>query len=382
MSKSVGETFVLMPTAEQRDWLKEIARQCTFAENAIWMEWRVNDPVQPAEVFDWPRIKEATGKWPKMPAYKLDGMWDLAKSLCPAVNGNVFGAIANHVRKHYPQKRWQYLRYDDRIPIARDLRIRFRERAIRVRRCPNEPRWFEIGLRLTDGDTQWMGIKPKGASHFTWEWLAHLADQDGKPSGGTISLVRKKRKWVWQLSLARERGEGEREAVDAIPDRWLEVTAPIESESFLRCEVKWPEKTGRPWATHIESNDIIRMKLRHDHLRKVMGANYHQSPRSNSRGHGRQRAIACKMPFSERYENRIKNWIENRSMAVVQCAIEAQCGIVRMENLTERDPQTLALGEFPYFRFMARVEQKCEEAGITFKKLGGLDKAKKALGVA
>lgn len=367
--KDVGETFLLRCDKESSDWLREIARVATFCENAIWMHWRTHDPIQSAEVIGWEKVKADTGKWPKMQPYAIESGTVFARTVAPGLSSSVYDAVANHVRKLYPKKRWQFLRFDERLPVAKDLRIRFREKAVRIYRHPDNPdRWFQVGFRFEAGKERRFGLCPRGSSEYTWQWLAEMADSKEFPSGGAISLVRRKGKWKWQLALARSRRDGERESVEPIEGRYLSVYAPVEQDDFLYCDVTWPDKNGRPWRMRVEGHDMLLLKRRNENRRVTMGRNYHQSPKASGKGHGRKRAIRSKFLLSDHLRRHIDSWIENRSAAIVQFAVETKCGEVAMEDLSKRASNTLCIGPFPYFIFMGRVEQKCKDRKITFRK--------------
>jgi len=384
MGKCVGELFELLPSVEQRESLMQVARLATRCENAIWREWYKNDPVNDLDMARRSVVKTETGKWPKLEPYFLKELPSgittvaFAKALCPGVGSYVYDAICNYVRHLYPSKnkRLEFLTYKSRVPISNSLRIRFRERAVVVRRDPDNEKWFQVGLNIVKPNAvMWVGVKPKGASRFTYDWMNDLSESGDHPSGGTISFIRKGKKWRWQIALARSRRADEVTETHPIPGRTCDVYAPIDQEAFLFCEVHTPKL----WRHRIEANDLVFMTRRHATLRRQMGANYSQSPDSGARGHGRNRAIKCKMPFSERYDNRTTNWIENRSAEVVRFAVQSRCEALRMEDLSARDPGSLMLGDFPYFKLTGRIQNKCTEAGIKFASFTSLEKAESML---
>lgn len=373
--KKVGEVFDLLLKCNQpaRDTLLASARTATFAENALWLLWRLHDPVTPGEFVRRRAVKEATGKWEKLPVYRLEHLPDgetptkIAGHLCPGLPSCVYDAIANSVARLYMKNRMAYLGFWERLPMCKDLRIRFREKAVLMRRNPDHPRWFQVGLRLTSpckGKTEitWMDFHTGGKSEHTLRWLADVCDGKALPSGGCVSAKKKHGVLRWQFTQARPRYEGEREQVHPVPGRSLVCYAPPDGEEFLYMQVT-PVR-GRPWRQAIESNDMLLLKMRDARLRQAMGRNYHQSPYSSAHGHGRTRAIRGKLAFSSRYERRVNSWIENRSAAIVSFARDMKCEKIQFEKLTERDPSTLRLGSFPYFRLMERTKQKAADAGI------------------
>lgn len=390
--KSVGEVFDLLWTAgdagrEERSAIVDVARMTTYAENAIWMAWRINDPITATNMVERRQVKASTGKWPKMELYKLEATPDgntptkIAGALCPGLYSYVYDAIANHVRKLYCKKRLAYLRFAERLPIGDHLRIRFRERCVQIQRAPDHPGRYRLALRLLrDSPPLELGIKTVGKSPHTMSWLANMADTGGNPSGGTISAKRRRGKLCWQISLARARQPGERQAVsDPVKGRTLEVFAPLDQEVFLWCEVI-PAPTPQPWRCAVESSDLVRVKRRHEGLRRSMGRNYRQSRGSAAHGHGRRRAIKGKLTFAERYEQRANSWIEQRSAFVVDYAAKCRCERIRLEDLTTRNPETLVLGSFPYFKLLQRIEQKAKERGIKCTRTDDLESIKARLG--
>ncbi len=384
-SKCVGEVFRLLLNREKeaREKLFGLASLTTYAENAIWNLWRLHDPVTAVDMVRRRQVKEETGKWPKMEPYSLkktpDGLTPtkIAGALCPGVASMVYDAIANAVAKGYMKKRCEFLTFSERLPVAKDLRIRFRAEAVRIRRNPVNPEWFQVGLAFwapkpRHVETEWVdiltGVGRK--SPATMAWLADVADGKATTSGGVISTRRVKGKVQWQITQARERrvaeegGHAERAKVEPLPDRELVCSAPLDNEEFMICEVEG--LPGRPWRFVVESNDFIVTKKRNQRHRVAMGANYHQSPENAAHGHGRRRAMQAQMEFRRRYEARVRDWIENRSMAIVRFAIESRCGVIKFENLTKLDPKDLRLGSFPYFQFITRTQQKAKDAGIKF----------------
>lgn len=369
--KNVGETFLLIPRSiDDVKWLYEIARRYTYVENAMWLEWRLRDPVQSADVAQRMQVYQETGKWPKLPPYLLESSTALARTLAPGLRSIVYGSAANHVRKLYSKKRAKYLSFLERIPMSKNLRIRFRELAVRIYRSERNERWFEVGFSFDMGEERRFGLKLRGATEHTWNWLAEMADTEAHPSGGALTVVKHKKKNTWQLALSRSRRSGEREQVDAIPGRRLAVYAPLEGIPFLKCTVEWDgKKSGLPWQMQIESNDLIRTRRINEEKRRLYGKVFHQSPNAARHGHGRARALRPQIDLSSRYENRVKNWIENRTSAIIQFALQARCEAVYMENLVERSPRTMCLGDFPYYQFMLRLECKCKDVNIAFKKV-------------
>lgn len=354
----------------------DVARVATFAENAIWMLWRKHDPITGLDMVRMRQVKQETGKWPKLEPYKLEKTPEgetpttIAKALCPGLPSCIYDAIANQVAKLYMKNRFAYLNFSERLPMGRDLRIRFREKATQIRRDPENPQFFQIGLKLTSPEpgkttTVWFGLKLRGCSEWTYRWLDDLASTGNPVSGGTISARKKRGRTVWQIALARPRMEGERKKVHPVPGRELICWAPPDADECLWCEVS-PRK-GKPWRLRVESNDMVLVKKAYERTRRHMGRNYHQSPYNSAHGHGRRRAIQGKERFSGRYNRRVKDWIENRSAAIVRFAVDARCETIRFEELTKRDPKTLRLGSFPYYQLISRIQQKAKDAGIAFK---------------
>lgn len=390
-TKNVGEVFDLLidRNKEARDLLLEVAKKATYAENAIWMIWRHNDPVSAVDLVHMREEKERTGKWPKLPAYKLEKTPEgesptkIAAALCPGLSSYVYDAVSNAVTKLYLKNRLSYLGFWERLPVSKDLRIRFRERAVQIRRNPENPQWFQIGLGLVSENRKigvtWCDLRTGGKSEFTKRWLEAVADgeQDYVTSGGVISARRKKGKMRWQITQARPRMVDERQKVEPVEGRSLVCYAPLDQGEFMTCEVA-PVR-GRPWRMHVESNDLLTVKIAYDKLRRRMGGNYHQSPYSSAHGHGRRRAIRGKMAFSGKYERRVNDWIENRSAAIVGFAVETRCGEIRFEKLTDREPHTLRLGAFPYFKLIERTKQKAADAGISFKVFTDFETVRKQL---
>lgn len=416
--KSVGEWFELLPSAEDRSRLLEIAKISLFAENAIWMEWRLADPLSPIEARQFKadyaaymRAKSAHDAWvkkkkdtkdktekkqlgpePEVPEKPTTPNLDLktarnglswtkfAGSLCPGLKSYVYDAIVNRVGTLYRKasKRLAFLTFDERLPTSKQLRIQFREKACRIVHHPENPEWFRVQFTLDGGQPLLMDFKCRGKSPFTIDWLNELADSGANPSGGCISSRKKRGKLVWQFSVSRTPREGENEQVKPIEGRRLVCWAPLDQHEFMICEVE--PLNGRPWRFNIESADMIFLKRKAEQLRSTMGRNYHQSRDSASHGHGRARAIRGKRPFAGRYERRCKNWIENRSAAVVRFAVQARCQGLWWEDLSKREPRKLALGDFPYYQLGLRVKQKAEASGLTFKLLKNLENLKERLG--
>ena len=202
--KTVGEVFdLLLPAddgAEIKTGLYEAARTATSAENELWMLWRKHDPVTALDKMAMRQVKQQTGKWPKLPDYRLEQVPEgptpckIAGALCPDLYSYVYDAVANSVARLYRKGRFAYLTFQKRLPIGRDLRIRFRERAVAIRRDPANDKFFQAGLSLRRGQTWWCGLKAVGKSRHTYDWLAELAEKGENPSGGTISLRRRRGK--------------------------------------------------------------------------------------------------------------------------------------------------------------------------------------------
>ena len=380
-AKKVGEPFELLTNEngpELNAGLFEVAWAATRAENELWMLWRKHDPVSSLDLVSMEQAKKETGKWPKLPDYNLKNVAEgptpckIAGALCPELYSYVYDAVANRVAKLYRKRRFKILTFQERLPMAREPRIRFRERAAVIRRHPANRNWFQVGLALRRRETWWFGLKPRGSSAHTREWLSELADSGEHPSGGSISRKRRKGKKIWQITFARTRREDERRQVKRpVAARWLVVWAPLDQKVFLSGQVE--PVNGRPWLCSMETNDLNRVKRRYDEDRRSMGHNYRQSPHSAAHGHGRQRALAGKRRFRQRLENRFKDWIENRSTDLVQTAVRMRCAGIRIEHLSNRDPEKLCLGHFPYYRLLDRIKDKAADAGLKFELMKDLE---------
>lgn len=376
MSK-VGEVFDILlgkGPSDNKKLLTTVAIESTYAENACWQTWRLHDPVSAVDFVAMRKTKQDTGKWPALPKYALKDIPEgsspslIAKALCPTLASVIYGTVAHHIGNLYLKNRFAYLSFRQRLPVGDHLRIRFREKAVRVLRDPANPQWFQIEIKLLREPRDHrlvFPIKMSGKAIHTAEWLGRLADTKAHPSGGCIAAFRRKGTLKWQISLTRDRNPVERDQVkDPIPGRTLICSCPTDCKEFLKCEVE--PVNGRPWAFIVEGHDLLNVKRQAEMMRVRRGRNYRQSPFNAAHGHGRNNLLRSKRPFSERYENRIKNWIENRSISIVREAIKMRCESIKMEDLSERDPSTMLLGSFPYFRFQLRIKQKAVEAGLKF----------------
>ncbi len=387
--KNVGMVFDLLvdKNPDAREALMRIAKMSTYAENALWLQWRLHDPVSAADFRAAQQLREAGEKF-KLPNYKLQEAAGMSpdlfcKKLCPGLTSRVYDSVANHVSRLYRQKRWAYLSFWERLPMCKDLRIRFRGEGIEFRPHPENPQWVQVGLAFEkDADGKcprlWLDVRPRGRNPLASRWLQEVIAGTRATTGGEIVRRRRGGRWCWQMQQAREAYPGEHEQVDPIPGRVLVCYAPLNQEEFLYCQVS--PVNGRPWRIAIEGHDFVLTKLRDRERDRRMGRNYHQSPLNSAHGHGRDRAIQGKR--GGRYENRSRTWIENRSLAVVQFALETRCEKIECEDLTKRDPARLLLGSFDYSRFLTRIEQKAARAGIGFSKFASLEKALAALKTA
>ena len=396
--KTVGMSIRMFVDAETGGYLYRVAKEATFAENALWNLWRMNDPVTYRDVLRMNQEREATGKWPKLPEYKLantpdgDSPTKIAGNLCPSLWSFVYDAVANHVRKFYSKQRWEILWGKRRLPLASDLRIRFRERAIRIRRhqwTDKEGRvqdGYAIVCRFIKGVDALVPISTLRMNKWHLAWLEHWANIDAGPCGGTVYRKKVRGKNQWFIALARERQPNEvRRVLDPVADRTCYVYAPppdSEREAFLLMDIR-PTGNGQPWREEIEANDLIRVKLRWQQQNQQMGRNFRQSREvTASRGHGLQRRMESKKPDARKYDARCKNWIENRSRAIVDFAVNARCSVLCVENLVQRDSKTLRLGEFPYYQLLLRIKQKAEESGLKHRTFTDFETLRKHLGVA
>lgn len=430
--KNVGRWFKMLPDKETSSLLADIAKETTFAEDTLWELWRKYDPVSPfeaaamrqqheddmvvyrAKLDEWKREHDAwesaqaeeAGEpkkpppphWPKLPPYFLKDVpegesgWEIAKALCPSVNGNIFGAVANHVRKLYCKTksyRRPILYGEKRLPKASEPRIRFRDRAIRIRRHDWTDKHgqthpgYAIIFRWNNGESVTIPIIARKESDAGIRWLEYWCDQNAGPCGGVIYRKQTHSRKEWRIALARPREESEIVKVKSpIGGRELCVYAPLPTsnrEDFLLLDVI-PQPNRMPWRMGIESNDLILTKLRMEERKRRQGRAFAQSRETSSasRDHGRVRRERSRQNSRRKYGQRCNSWIENRSRAIVDFALRSKCSGIAMENLTERDSQTLRLGEFPYFRLMDRTQQKAVEAGLewrTFRDLSTISKA-------
>lgn len=407
--KSCGEVFELFCTPESNKKLFHVAKFSTRAEIKLWSTWFRHDPghisyydeyqrtqeeysdafsawvlrreqtENNGETFSEPRPKRI---WPTLPAYKLENLPEgesatkIARTLCPGLTSYVYDAVSNHVRKYYGKnmERKAYLLGEKRLPSANNLRIRFRERAVVIRRNPTNPKYYQIGLNLIFKDTFWVDIKTSGKGEFTHHWLSHLADTGENPSGGTIAQKKTGNRWKWRISLARSRFDGEVEQQkNAIEDRSLICWVPRKSEEpqFLVFQPGPVEE--RPRRDFIEWRSLEYTKKRYEELRKSVGNNYRQSPLSGH-GHGRNRAIKGRLAFTKKWENRVNNWIENRSLFLVNEAVRQRCSGIIMEDMCAVPFEFRIFGDFPHFRFMERVAAKAADRNLKFKKSVDIEK--------
>lgn len=406
--KNVGCVFDLLLGKGPSDTKADLIRAATesvYCENAVWQTYRLYDPVTAAEFARIrnvvreakarqdelrkkdPKATVPEAKWPKLPEFKLSDIPEgasptkIAKALAPSLSSCVYDAIANHCFKLYMKQRFELLSFRRRLPVSDDLRIRFREKAIKIQRDDRNPEWFKIEIKLfmePKAHRLVIPIGARGASPFTIRWLGECADDGIHPSGGMISARRKKGKLVWQISLSRSRYEGELETVKMpIAGRVLDIEAPVDQEVFLKCSVDTGGK--RPWGFPIEGHDLLQTKIGAEIRRQRMGRNYAQSPMNSAHGHGRNNVLRSKRPFSEQYRNRVTNWIENRTAFIVAEAVKMKCERIRMEDLVSRDSKTMLLGSFDYSRFTLRLQQKAKAAGIDFDKPWSRAEVKEAI---
>jgi hypothetical protein len=394
--KNVGVSLAMLPDADTAKYLREVAHEATFAENAIWHLWRKYDPVLFTDVQRMTQEREQTGKWPKLPKYVLSNTPEgptptkIAKALCPNLGSYVYDSIANSVRRLYLKQRWELLWHKRSLPTARSLRIRFRERAVQIIEWP----WVDKKGRAQDGyairccfkksETCVIPIRTDRQNGWVQKWLKQWSTEAVGPSGGTVYQKTIKGQKKWFIALARCRGDAEIVSVKSpVANRVCLAYAPLPEvrEEFLLLDVK-PTPDNRLWRQEVEAHDILRTKMRWADRNRRQGRNFQQSREvSAAHGHGWRRRLRSKMPAKGRYENRCKSWIENRSRAIVDFAVNARCSEILMENLSERDSRTLRLGEFPYHQFMLRIQQKAETSGLKFRKFKDLESICKQFGV-
>lgn len=395
--KNVGISLRMFTDTETGDYLWQVAKEATFAENALWDLWRKHDPVSYLDILRMTQEREETGKWPKLPPYVLADAEEgatahfVGKNLCPNLTGHVSAGVVNQVRKLYGKLRWKILWNTQRMPKAFDPRIRFRERAIRIVRqkwTDKEGRTHDgFGVRcrfLRSGDAV-IPISTQRMNRHHLAWLERWAEINQGPCGGTVMLKMVRGKKRWFIALARERADGEiRRVDDPVEGRCCYVYAPLPEstrEAAFVMEIQ-PTPNGRPWREEIEAHDLVRVKIRWQKRNEQQGRNYRQSrDRSASKGHGEDRRMRSKKPDARRYGNQCDSWIENRSRAIVDFAINTRCCEVLMEDLVKRDSRTMRLGEFPYYQFMLRTQQKAEEAGLKFRTIANLDEVFSSLGI-
>jgi len=381
--KNCGEVFRLLCGPDLRKSLSDVARVSTLAENVLWQLWLKGDPLGAMDIRKAVEQKEASGKWPKIEPFILrapDGRSTtvIARELCPGLLSYVYDAIANQVSKLYRKHRWDILSCRRRLPVASDLRIRFRERAVQIERDDRRDDWFRVRLFLRPGETLSIPIRTGGASTFTRAWLARLASSGEHPSGGTISCRLRRGKRQWQIAISRAREPGECDEVNPVAGRTLVIYAPTKQDVFLRCLVT-PTNGGPPRTWSVESNDLCLVQQQYERRRRSMAANWAQSPTSCAHGHGRKRALLKREEFSARYERRVNSWIEQRSAWLVSEAVRFDCEGLQIENLSARNPESLLVGSFPYHRFVQRIREKAEQAGIDARVFDGIAKLKKLL---
>lgn len=395
--KTVGEWFTIL-TKKRRGLdviLAAIAKRATFTENAMWRLWLAADPVGPQTVRqrldEWKaKRKQAvadqehaqaienamaaeTGEAPKeilvgkvtmppLPPVKLGHACRIAKTLCGGVGSGIYDGIANNVAKNYLKKRWNILRFEERLPHVTKPHIRFRDKAVTLRRQPDNERWFEVGLKVKKGQTLWLPIDIKGKKPETYVWLNTLADSGEAISGGCISARRRKGKLYWQISLSREGGNGERFGVyEPKFKRRLYVWAPMnQAEDFLRCQVE--PLNGRPWREHVDARPIRNRKIGLTQRRRRISQHHRQDSASAAKGHGRRRLLQGQEELGRRNNNINDSCCEEISTAIVSFAVRTQCEAICIEKLTDRRPNKLQLGRFPYFRIAQRVKEKAPKA--------------------
>lgn len=380
-AKNTGEVFDLITTKDQHDELKKIARIVTDAESAVWRECFKNDPVAGIDFLDRQNEKNKTGRWPKLPNYnptKGDNLSleRVVRTKCDGLHSHITSCCVNHVRKLYNKKgnRIEFLRGNKALPGTNKLRIRFRGTVARI--VPDsrtDVEWFRLSILFYPrGERMILPIKLKGASLWTCKWLRELASTGQKTSDGCISLVRKRRKWVWQISFSRSRYEGERQTVvEPIVGRYMLVYAPVRQDAFIKCRIidEGTSRRGAPWEFPIEDADLLSRKHRIDKVRRTMGYSHRQSPSNARREHGTHKRLEPSYQLNQAYNNAVTTWIEQRSAYIVKTAIRYRCTELRVENLVERDSEELRMGSFPYHQLLNRIKQKALTAGIAFKKL-------------
>lgn len=392
-----GETFDIFcrPLSESWKRLERYARASSFIENVMWAMWRKHDPILAGDLSAWLKVKDLTGKWPPLERWFLGETPDgetpskLARRLAGGqVASYVYDAIAHSVAQRYPKFRWEILVGRRRVPVIQEPFIRFREKAIRILRHPDNQDWFRVELRFEiakKAPPLILDIKTFDRSAACIEWLKALADSGDNATAGTVSIRKRRGKRYWQLFLSRADGattdedstvpESE-ERPEPVAGRALVVYAPLDQEVFLRATMTPVIK--RPRAETVEAMGLIACKQRYEYSRRSAGRNYRQSPHSAAHGHGRKRAIPL-WRLSERWERRAKEWIENRTTWLANLAVEWRCDELQCEDLSARDSSRLLMGSFPYYKFMTRLAEKAKNRGLKFRKIPSFEMVELAL---
>lgn len=394
-----GEFFDLIPSPDQYKMLREIGDTTTPAFNAAWMQFRLADPTDigayarevrecNATLRAWHEAvkrdgKKLAGPKPKWTAQmaKMDlsaatkAAYEIGKTLCAAsgdrkgLHSHIYGCAARQVGQLYWRSRQQFLLADRSIPVSKRRKIAIRQTLISVRVSPENPKWFDLGIVFhAKADPVWFPMKTTGKSEHTLRWLAEVAAGTAKTSDAMLSEKMIGHKTRWRLAVARRRYAGEAMVAEKEPvsGRQLVCYVPQSSDraEFLALQ---PEPiSGRPWREYVVWRDLENWKYRDERLRRSMGNCYAQSPRGAGRGHGRKRAIKNKLSYRERYERRVNNWIENRSLHIVKVALRNRCEGILMQNLSAYAGPKVLGDRFPYHRFALRVEQKAKESGLTY----------------
>jgi len=405
----VGAAFDVYP-GEHWKLLEKSAKISSEAEDVLFRLWLRYDPMSPAmalkssrdygeklaaikadkrarileaeaKIKDPAKLKTAVQKIrkerpkierTKLPDYRLKDTPDgetptkIARNLCPGVHSCCYDGVANYVTKTYLRYRMEFLVGRRSLPRSKNIRLRMHKKGVWIRKDQARPGEFQIGLSLQTGGQAWMGLGLRRASKPWRDWLEKLATETGNPCNATVTLRGKQ----WSVGLARPTVEDDREkVVEPVAGRMLQVTAPMDQETFLMCEVQ-PKCTTQPIRMRVEDANIIREKLRYDAVRRTRGRHWAQG--GGRHGHGRVKARSGIEQATLRYERRKNDFIEQRSAAIVSFAVKMRCSELHMENLVDREPTTLRMGSFDYYRFITRVQQKAQAAGLKFVKIPAL----------
>ena len=386
-------TVELRLTREQSAALRDAAVLFVDAKRAVYEALYVADPVRYVDALDLRRRQATAGEkaaggarslklpdWIPEKSLGTGSMstYDVALEVFKRSGRAYYSYVANQAEqdsvKDYRRWRQDIRKHKRNVPNPNSLSFRVRDKGWRLSHLYDDR--FVIELRLIKDEPLQIPFRTRTMSDEAHECLLRIAAGNARQAAVILSSpfvrdfrpgIQCNKKKVWSLCIPVSVADV-KPIASPVAGRQLLIIAPESQDDgvFLECRIPGAGYRQSDYVESVSGHDLAVLRQREQAARRIFGRHWTQTPLSASHGRGRKRARQGLDRRRARYANARDNWIGNTSKYLVDLAVKKRCSAIRMEDLTQRDPELLRPGAFAYYAFQEAIRQKATAAGLSF----------------